>query len=310
MRAILTGMVLKITRRSSHPFALEQRAFDNLLHNHVIPHLKRRIPALVVLMMPLAVDDETLESLRVLAPSIVVWSTDSLARFPGHLGLRELASRCYVMDRGDALDSKDRWLPLGFDEKVFQPADEPPLHDVLFVGNIMKRNYETRNEYFRHLRNSGLARRHRIGFVGGLPSRVRNRLKWAGGGIEWVSRHLCMELLAAAIARSRVCIDIHQDDGVEPVNPMFFAIPAAGSCLISDRRPYLESWLRPEQEYVPCEAADLAVEIEALLRNEGRRSSIAAQGCRASAAHTYSRRAATILRDLGMIPDGANGRGL
>jgi spore maturation protein CgeB len=76
---------------------------------------------------------------------------------------------------------------------------------------------------------------------------------------------------------------------------MFFAIPASGSCEVTDERPQLGHWLRQGVEFVAAGEEGLLRATEDLLRDEPRRARIAEAGRNAARSHTFAARAALIV---------------
>jgi hypothetical protein len=123
------------------------------------------------------------------------------------------------------------------------------------------------------------------------------------GRVEWLGTHLPLVELAKVIARSRICVNIHQDDGQRPINPLFFAIPACGACMVTDDREYLGRWMKPEVEFLPASEGDFVGRVEECLRDTEMATRVAARGCTAAREHAYSSRVAQILSEVGFEVD-------
>lgn len=274
--------------------------FVEVLRGRVIPDASSERTDLVVIVKPHGVDTSTVASLRRTGVPLAVWATDSLERYPGQTDLMENADLRYAMDDHDASAVAGSWLPLGFDDEIFAavPEGEPRRHDVLFVGNLFRERYQSRIRYFRALRESEIARRYRVAFAGAALAGWSNRLGWMPGRVDWLGGGLPLVSLASAIARSRVCVNIHQDDGVQPVNPLFFAIPACGACMVTDEREYLGQWLESGVQFLPMGLDDLTDRLEAVLQS-GDAVRIAQAGRQGASQHTYKQRVARMLTDLG-----------
>lgn len=289
--------IRRIARYSGNLAGFERAVFNRFLRVAAIPRIVSDRPDLVLFVKPYEVTAENLQALRASGVRIVTWATDSLTRLEGQDALQAAADRRYVMDGGDAGERSAEWLPLGWDDEIFQPTDKPPEWDVLFVGNVFRRGYDTRAKFFDRLRSSSLGGRYRVGFVGSVPSRVANRLRRLPGSVRWVSTGLPFRRLARVIASSSICVNVHQDDGLEPVNPLFFAICGCRVCLVTDTRPYLDRWMVGGDAYVQATPDEVPWILEALLAAPERIESIAAVGCRAALGHTYVRRVERMLAD-------------
>jgi hypothetical protein len=230
--------------------------------------------------------------------------TDSLARYGGHAGPWPEAVRNFVFDGADARPGLSTWLPLGFDDEQFRPGEQRQW-DVLFVGRLFVRGYDLRRQFFERLVSWKELPRYRVAWVGhasrqlsGLIQRARQCGMVNLGEVD-------MTALAAAIAASRISILVHQDDGCQPVNPLFFAIPGCRSCLVTDRRDYLNRWLVPHREFVPVELEKLLPTLTALCTDAQASAMVAEQGWRAAQQHTWVRRISSLLEEL-MVPMSPN----
>jgi spore maturation protein CgeB len=206
------------------------------------------------------------------------------------------------MDRGDLPpgDPRSMWLPLGYDDALYHPTDASRDIDILFIGQIGKL-YSRRQAYLQRLSRSPLTRNWRVAFIGTTGTRLFDRGVRLGSGLEWVAKRLPEAEFARYIARSRICVNILQDDGIEPVNPTFFAIPATGACQVTERRAHLSSWLKPGVEYVDFERDHFLETLEALLGDSARCAMVSDRGQQAVVGrHTYVHRIRTILERLNL----------
>ena len=239
---------------------------------------------------------ETIEQIK--APK-AQWTYDSLARFPGQCSLMPLVDRVFVMDGGDRDAHGRTWLPLGYDVRVFEPRGEPFDYDVALVGRANSEFYRSRVEALLELSDSDLPSRFRCCFAGSTSRRVRSRVVAGNPHLKLLGTRRFADY-AALIRRSRVCINVHQDDGIQPINPMFFAIPGAQVCQVCDDRPYLAEWLTPGLHYVPFTKGSLADVVGNLLSDNRRWSTVAADGYRECRDHhSYVSRMEAILRAMG-----------
>ena len=295
---VLRRFEKKILGKRVDQVILEKR-FNRLLEIDVTPHVQSQMPDLIIFIKPQHVTDKNKKGLRKLDCPIITWATDSLERFPAQRSLHEVCRRTYVMDGGDVESPDMSWLPLGFDDQVFKPVSGRKILDVLFVGNVFRRDYSTRRLVFEKLVRADLCGRARVGFVGSSPVPLHNYIRWMPGRLRWISRNLPLPQLAEVIARSRICINVHQDDGQKPVNPMFFAIPGCKVCQIVDARAYLQNWLREGSDYASAKPGHLLQVIDELLSDHGKSTRIAACGYEMAKEHTFTSRARQILDDLG-----------
>ena len=280
------------------------REFNRVMRQQFIPLVSQEKPELLLIVKPHSVDDDVGLDLARLSVPIVTWATDSVGRDDGQNSLLRHSLAAYIQDGGDVSHNQMRWLPLGFDDEMFQPADDPKVWDVLFVGNLSTTLYCKRYAFFKMLDNSGLHRNYHIGFIGGTPFAFYNRLRWYPGKTHWVSPHLSMKELGRAIAHSRIVVNIHQNDGRMPINPMFFGIPGCRVCQVAEDREHLGRWLKPRHEYVAVNSANFVGVLSELLRDNSEVDRISAAGFAASAHHTYVARVRQILTECGFVQQG------
>jgi len=278
---------------------LEQALFNRFLEREVWPRLLSEHPDLLLLVRPFTLSVRNRHRLCSSGIPAITWMTDSLVRYGGHAGPWPEAVRNFVFDGADARPGLSTWLPLGFDDEQFRPGEQREW-DVLFVGRLFARGYYLRRQFFERLLSWKELPHYRVGWVGnasrqlsGLVLRARQCGMVTLGEVD-------MTALAGAIAASRISILVHQDDGCQPVNPLFFAIPGCRSCLVTDRRDYLSRWLVPHREFVPVELGKLLPMLTALCKNAHASAMMAEQGWRAAQQHTWLQRVKTLLTDLGM----------
>ncbi len=279
--------------------SLEMLWYNAFLRENVIRGVLAEPPDLLVFFRTFRLNAETRQALVTLGRPILTWATDSLSRYGRCAGIWDIAIRNYVFDGAD-LQESCRWLPLGYNDEVFRPGDKRDL-DILFVGSISSNSYQRRRGFFEILVASDLPARRRVAQVGWglhLFPALSREFETKGG--------LSLGLLTAAdlgraIGRAKIAVSIHQDDGQQPVNPMFFAIPGCRTCLVADRREYLGKWLRPEQEFIAVMPENFIQRIGGLLENDAARMEVAEHGFRAAARHTWVERVRTVLEEL-MLP--------
>lgn len=275
----------------------QEQWYNIWLRQDVLPGAIVQPPDLLLFFRAYRLRPDTRRLLASLRRPLVTWATDSLSRFGRHAGLWDIAAVNYVFDGADLTANSSKWLPLGYDDEVFRPGDHRDL-DVLFLGRISGQDYRKRLAFFHELAFSDLPATRRVAQAGWGLNRFRSLSEQFRGKGGVCLGHLSMADLARAISRAKIAVSIHHDDGQQPVNPMFFAIPGCRTCLVTDRRDYLAQWLRPEQDFVPATPADFIQRVEELLRNERARMKLAEQGFQAASQHTWTKRIRTVLEDL------------
>lgn len=285
----------------------EARWYNQFLRCHVLPALVANAPRLLVFLRPYRLVPDVQKTLVTLGRPLVTWATDSLTRYGRYAGIWDIAVRNYVFDGGDVRDGLTRWLPLGFDDEVYRPQESREW-DVIFVGRVYARIYDRRLHFFQRLVSSDVLSTYHVAWAGSVV-RQQQKLKHQfqeRGGI--CLGDLSIPELAQGIARAKIAICVHQDDGHQPVNPMFFAIPGCRTCLVTDRRDYLGRWLTPGQEFVPAEPDDFLDRLKKLLRNEVFRVELAERGFQAARRHTWVERVRTMLEEIQLPPTDSHGR--
>jgi hypothetical protein len=224
----------------------------------------------------------------------VQWTIDSLCRFPGQATLLPFMDRVFFQDGFDIKKhSQGRWLPLGFDNKIFTFCKEKTI-DLLMLGNLNKNFYKRRREFFREASKLGSYGLN-VCFAGYNADNELIKI-FKNNKINILGK-LPLSEYAETIAKSKVCINITQDDGGMAVNPLFFAIPSTGSCQVTDNADYLREWLNPGFDYFPADIMTLNGTIKGLLNrtnciiNKERAEKI-------SEIHSYKGCAKTILETL------------
>lgn len=192
------------------------------------------------------------------------WTTDSVRRVTGQASLLPYADKVYFQDGSDiALHNSGEWLPLGFDDEVFTPQ-ESRIIDVLLLGNLLQPYYETRAKYFYEI--ARLTKQDiNIVFVGANEEETLSK-HFKQLNVQNMGR-VPYDKYVSLIRNSRICVNIHQDDGGKPLNPLFFSIPATNSVQITESRNYFKEWLIPDVEYFPTDISHVNNKIENLLNN-------------------------------------------
>ncbi|MBN1459932.1 MAG: glycosyltransferase family 1 protein [Armatimonadetes bacterium] len=276
------------------------RTYNACIRDWVLPYLSRTHPDLLLILKGHSIDEDNRRELTSLGTQVVTWAIDSISRFPAQNSVRQLATRAFFMDGGDLSEPGDRWLPLGYEEDLYNGLSVRKDIDVLFIGYLRRPEYARRRRLLFDLRGSSIPREFRCVFVGTTGSKLGDARIARGTTMECRGRVLANEY-ARLIASARVCVNVHQDDGINPVNPAFFCIPAAGTCQIAEDRPYLTQWLTPFRDYIPFSEDSLVQTVLNALETPALLAEVAESGRRtARDGHGFVSRARTILADVGL----------
>lgn len=283
----------------------EAMLFNRFVRNTVWPALDAQPPQLILFFRPLALTRANQARLSAVGVPVVTWATDSLSRYGRYAARWTFATRNYVFDGADECAGSSTWVPLGFDDELFQPVESQEW-DILFVGRLFVRLYDLRKRFFERLLSWEALSHHRVAWAGAASRQLKPLVNLAKqrGVVTWGD--LDMPTLAKAIATSKICVLVHQDDGAQPVNPLLFAIAGCRSCLVTDRRDYLQRWLVPHRDFVPVGLEDFHAQLYLLTQHPRTCTAIAEQGFQAAQQHTWLRRVATLLADLGVHAGQAN----
>lgn len=227
---------------------------------------------------------------------IIHWSIDTISRAPMQLDVGLISDFRYVIDKTDMrlFGTNVEWLPLGYDNYACHPLNTVKDIDVFISGNIGKM-YKKRREILEELGRSRVAGGYKCCFIGTTGSSICDRSVRIGN-VEWIGKYVEADILARYQSRSKVCINIMQDDEGMPVNPSFFSIPACGSCLLNEKRDYLNEFLIPEEDYIAFEENEFLEKLEALLKDEKRLARLTESGKRKMVdKHSMKARAEIIL---------------
>lgn len=277
-----------------------RKAFNRALREVAIPLIKQVKPSFYVIYKGQWLDDDNAEALRKLGYPLAFWSNDSLDRYPSQRPVAELADMRFFIDGGDVQGERDVWLPVAYDPDTWI-GSVLKKYDLSFIGRIDAPGYRLRRRYLRVLSRSELPKRYNCIAVCSVGRRWKQWLFDARLALPNLGvlpyRQYC-ELVAA----SGAVVNIHQEDGVKPINPMFFAIPGLGSCQVAEDRAYLSQWLEPGLEYIAVNEANFLAELERVLRDEELRRRVAEAGMRrVSSAHTFRHRAETMIEHMAKL---------
>ncbi len=286
-----------------HCDKITRSTFNQCFRTGVFPELRRNRPDFLLVLKGDYFDDDVRDFLTRAEIPLVLWTFDSLFKAPAQRLLAEMAVHTFYVDGGDvpAGGYRSSWLPLGYDGDIYHPyPDIEKTIDVLLIGFIGIR-YKRRRQIIDLLDESVLAQKWRCAFIGSTGTLMGNlslQLHYgsaAHGRVTWLSRRIPPESLALAIAKSKICINIHQDDGIMPVNPMFFAIPATGTCQLAEQKPHLRQWLVPGRHYAEFTDGNFLEVLSGLLDDDKKRTSIVKNGIEACRDHTFISRVKSIV---------------
>ena len=236
----------------------------------------------------------------------VAITLDSLDRAPMQKDICLLSDLVAFQDKGDLdlenLKGRGFHLPLGFDENLFKPGNQFRDTDVLLVGNFYPKTYGKRLELIHLIGNDRRFSGLKISIIGSSGDAALNeKLKQQYPSINFLGK-LSFSQINEELNRAKVAVNIHQDDGKEPVNPWLFIISGTKTAQIVDSRDYLTAFFAPGEEIIMAEFKDIPDNILNLLDNNFMRESVAAKGySRTLKDHSSSSRAKTILNQLQTI---------
>lgn len=240
---------------------LEQRIVGSL------NEIETFAPTRILLLRGYNFNQSTYRLLADIKVPIYLWAFDSIVRFPEQIRALNIYKKVFAIDGGE-IESYNtvRWMPIGYNKEFFYPETEKQ-YDVIFIGRVDARFYSKRYDYLLAMDKFPFARSFRFAYMGTTGSKfgdyiLRRRLK----NTLFLGKRK-FEDYAAVIRQSKICVNIHQDDGSMPINPMFFSIPAAGVCQVTDDREYFDNWFLPDVEFLPCKLENLEAKLFSLLSN-------------------------------------------
>lgn len=208
-------------------------------------------PTRIIILRGYDFTPQTFQKLSSFKIPLYLWTYDSINRYPEQIKAIEKFNKIFVIDGGDLEIHPDFvWMPIGYNPKNFYPETEKE-YDLVFLGRVNGKLYRTRYTYLKKINSLPIAKKYRFAFMGTTGSFIKDYfLKRELCNMTFIGKQSFKEY-SSVIRRSRLCINIHQDDGLKPVNPMFFSIPAAAVCQITDNRDYYSKWLIPNAEFIP-----------------------------------------------------------
>lgn len=277
-------------------------SFNTVLRERVIPLLRSGSVTMILILRGEKLDSDIQDELQSSRVPLFSWAYDSLDRFPGQKDCADIAQHAFFIDLADAntFGNRGSWLPLGYDNEIYRPHCRFEEKDIdILLSGALSEQYSARRNCIREISRSPLVDRYKIAFVGSTGTRFADFLFRRSMNISWLAQYTKPEIFALFVSRAKIYVNIHQDDGIAPVNPMFFAIPGSGTCQVAEAKPYLTTWLDSEREYVPFNDGFLVAELERLLANQPLLRKICDAGLQAATlSHTFVQRIAAIIEYL------------
>jgi len=265
--------------------------FNKQIDNIFTEHLKANFDILLIIKGKKATQKSKSLLKKMNSTSKILWTTDSVERFPHQLSVKDLVDKVFVQDGDDVkFIENSEWLPLGFDETIYKISDEKNI-DILLFGNCDTKFYSNRVAYF--LEASKLGDKFTIKFIGSnLDDRAKKIL--IKNNVE-IIRTLSFKDFANKISRSKIAINIHQDDGSKAINPLFFAIPGSRTVQVTNNKEYYKSWLAAEKGFFPVEKKDLNKKLESIISDYNNFKLSKEYLDKINKVHTYKGRALKLL---------------
>jgi hypothetical protein len=236
---------------------------------------------------------------------IALWTIDSVERIENQAYIIKYAQQVFFQDGADTkMFPGSNWLPFGYDDKIFYPKYAERKYDILFIGYLKLPFYKTRLWYLKTLIDSSLSDNYKIGVVGTTGNIESDKMlhkKLSEKNIEFLGKKP-LEEYAELIQNSRVCINIHQDDGTQPINPMFFAIGACKTCQIAEDYTHLNKWLIMDVDYCSVNKQNFIIKLESLLKDTNNMNSLIENSySKVNKRDSFKGRAKYILTKLGYL---------
>lgn len=270
------------------------KQFNNQLKHLYIHHQKEPFDFIIIIKGKKINKDSESILLKLKDVYKILWTTDSVIRFPDQLSVKKYMDKIFVQDGSDVgLIKGSSWLPLGFDKNVYTYKKKKTI-DILLFGNCKLEYYSKRLHYF--MAASKLAHKYKITFVGSnLSETKKNELESNGVNVyQTAPFYKFVEL----VTNAKICINIHQDDGEKAINPLFFAIPACGSVQVTDQRSYYSDWLLSNRDYFPVKINELNFLLDKILNNFAEYQLNEIEAKAVSDKHSFNARAQILLNTL------------
>jgi len=276
----------------------QEKDFNTLIltiHEWLIP----QNPDALIIVKGDQLNEKSAKILEKINFPISLWTTDSLSRFPHQNDLEQFSQYAFFHDGGDVSKQNHFWLPLGIDSDFYGIETKAKKWDILLTGNIKGNNYCIRRDFHNLIIKSKLRNKYKIGIASNISCLQRLTLIFKKN-IYYLGR-LPIKQYAIAISKSKICVNILQNDGIKPINPLFFAIPALGVIQVVNDLPYLNTWLKNDDtfEYFPVKMNNcIATIIQILESNITMKKNVITK---TKNCHSYKQRILTILQKSKLI---------
>jgi len=186
-------------------------------------------------------------------------------------------------------------LPLGYDEDIFFPVEVEKDIDICLVGNFYPILYQNRLDLIRKLGSDPRFTKLKISVIGSAGNMELNEsLKKELPSVDFLGKMVYKDI-NIVLNRSKVVVNLHQNDGIEPVNPWLFMIAGTRTCQVTDNRVYLKKYFNDGTEIIMSSVTEIPEILLEVLRDELKRSQIAERSyIRAKTDHSSGSRARTI----------------
>jgi len=283
----------KVIAKSKYRALEVEKDFNRVIVEELPQALERFKPDFVLIIKGERLYEAAAITLRQVEHPIILWTLDSLTRYPQQMDVAPFCNYIFFQDGGDLSVDFCSWLPLGIDPHQFAPNTDQKKYDIIFTGYLRQPDYKHRLKYLQQLLKSDLPGTHRVALAVSfgsrfIPSYVKN------SQAEFLGR-LPMDQYAQAVTSSKICVNILQSDGKQPLNPLFFGVGACGTCQVIEYRPYFDQWLQAEKHFVPVTLSNFISTLHQLLEHENYQKYAQAAFDAVIPAHTYTSRAQTIL---------------
>lgn len=270
--------------------------FNSILRSTLPRVINRFKPDFILVLKGQRLTSRNRETLVRSGVPIIFWSADSMDRVASQRDVADIAHVKFYIDGGDVDDDRSFWLPLGFSPNHCPPPDVilKKTLDIAYVGAIYGASYRSRFNRLLQLGASDLHTRYSIKSV----CRVhKNQTEWVQQQLPFQnSKKLPYLEYRNFIKTARIAVNVHQDDGIKPINPMMFSIPSLRTCLAAEDRTYFHQWFEPGIDYIPFTPETFIEVLDQLAGDPEKVKSVTEQGRRhAMQAHTFMHRAETIV---------------
>lgn len=220
---------------------MQEKSRENY-NRHLLQLFNEEAPQLVFIMNGDIIFPETLDRMKADA-KVALWLFDNLSKLPtseGHVD-HVTGMFCFEQDDVDHYLKQDKtafFLPQACDSNTYRPLGLEKDIDILFVGNLYRS--EKRQKAIKAV-------------IDAFPDkviRVYGEYKpWYKGFYKWLTREhrdiyanhsVAPDEVNRLYNRSRVVLNIHQEEQTNGANPRTFEICGSGAWQVCDANPYTE----------------------------------------------------------------------